>query len=57
MTNKEEKAERTRLNLVLDTALDERFRRAVFEKKGLRKGDISKAVEEALEDWINKKEK
>ncbi|HEV2138246.1 MAG TPA: hypothetical protein VGR53_05345 [Nitrososphaerales archaeon] len=46
--------DKTRMNLVLDAVLEERFRKAVFEKKGMKKGNISEAVEEAIEDWIDK---
>ena len=42
----------TRLNLVVDEDLEQRFRRAVFEKYGMKKGNIQKAVEEALTDWM-----
>ena len=49
----------TRLNLVVDEELEQNFRRAVFEKYGMKKGNIQKAVEEALEEWMKhqKKEK
>jgi hypothetical protein len=33
--------------------LNERFRKKVAEKFGYRKGNIKKAVEEAIEKWIN----
>ena len=46
-----------RLNLVLTEDTEERFRRAVFEKYGMKKGNIQIAVEEALHDWITKQEK
>jgi hypothetical protein len=41
----------------LDPELDERFRKAIVQTKGLHKGVIKEAFEEALEDWIKKKEK
>lgn len=43
--------------MVVDAELEEKFRKAVFEKKGMKKGNISESVEEALQDWIKKKEK
>lgn len=32
--------------------LDDKFRNAVFKCKGMRKGNITEAIEEALEQWI-----
>ncbi len=36
----------------LDADLDERFRKAIIERKGLHKGVIKEAFEEAVEAWI-----
>jgi len=36
----------------LDDKIEEEFRRAVFERKGMRKGNISEALEEAIKQWI-----
>ncbi len=47
----------TRLNLVVDEELEQKFRRAVFEKYGMKKGNIQKAVEEALQDWMKGQKK
>jgi len=44
----------TRLNLVVDEDFEQKFRRAVFEKYGMKKGNIQKAVEEALEEWMKR---
>lgn len=44
-----------KMNVVLKDNLEERFRRAVFERKGMKKGNISEALEEAIELWINEK--
>ncbi len=38
----------------LDDELDARFRQAIMKSKGLRKGVIKEAFEEAIEDWIAK---
>jgi hypothetical protein len=38
-----------KVTLVLSDKLEERFRRAVFECKGMRKGNLSEAIEEAIE--------
>jgi hypothetical protein len=41
-----------KMNIALDDGLEERFRKSVFEKKGMKKGNISEALEEAIEAWI-----
>lgn len=46
-----------KMNIVLDDKTEEKFRRAVFENLGMKKGNISLAFEEALDEWINKKRK
>lgn len=46
-----------RINLVISDELDKQFRSAVFEKMGLRKGDIQKAAQEALRMWIEAQNK
>lgn len=46
-----------RINLVIRDDLEEEFRRTTFEKFGLRKGNISKAIEEAIEQWIEQEKK
>jgi len=48
--------ERTvRLNLTVSESLEHEFRETVFKKFGLHKGDIQRAVEEALRLWIAKR--
>ena len=42
----------TRMNVVIDDKLEQRFRKTIADTKGLRKGNISKALEEAIEVWI-----
>ena len=46
-----------KINISLDDKLEERFRKAIFESKGMKKGNISEAFEEALEEWIKKQKK
>lgn len=46
-----------KMNIVLGDELEERFRKAVFESKGMKKGNISEALEEAIEKWITEKKK
>jgi hypothetical protein len=43
-----------KMNIVLDDKLEQKFREAVFKVKGMKKGNISKAIEEALLCWIEK---
>lgn len=42
-----------RLNIVLDDELEEKFRKKVFERKGMKKGNISESLEEAIQQWMN----
>jgi len=41
-----------KMNVVLKDDLEEKFRKTVFERKGMKKGNISIALEEAIEQWI-----
>ena len=43
-----------KINISLPDSLEKKFREVVFEKFGMRKGNISKAFEEAIDDWIEK---
>ena len=40
------------INIVLSDNTEEKFRQAVARKLGMRKGNISKALEEAIDLWI-----
>jgi hypothetical protein len=42
-----------KMNIALDDKVEERFRKAVFQSKGMKKGNISNALEEAINLWIN----
>lgn len=46
-----------KMNIVLTNETDEKFRRAVSEYKGMKKGNISLALEEAIELWIEQQAK
>jgi len=46
-----------KMNIVLKDKTEEKFREAVFKAKGMKKGNISEAMEEAIEDWIEKNSK
>lgn len=41
-----------KMNIVLSDELEEKFRKAVFERKGMKKGNISEALQEAIQEWI-----
>lgn len=41
-----------KMNIVLPDDIEEKFRKAIFEKKGMKKGNISEALEEAINEWI-----
>ena len=41
-----------KMNIILDDYIEERFRSEVFKRKGMKKGNISKALEEAIDVWI-----
>jgi hypothetical protein len=44
-----------RVNITLDEELDKRFRQAVSQTLGFKKGNLQKAIEEALDAWIKDK--
>jgi hypothetical protein len=41
-----------KLNLVIRDDLDTMFREEVFKRKGMKKGNLTESVEEALELWL-----
>jgi hypothetical protein len=41
-----------KLTVLIDDKLDARFREAVFKKKGMHRGNITEAIEEAINCWI-----
>lgn len=43
-----------KITVLINDELDERFRRAVFETKGMHKGNLTEAIEEAMNCWIAK---
>jgi hypothetical protein len=46
-----------KLTVLIQDELDEKFRNAIFQKKGMHKGNLTEAIEEAIEMWIDKKTK
>jgi len=45
-----------KINLVIDDKVDHKFRNAVYKKKGMKKGNLTEAVEEAMLLWTATKE-
>ena len=46
-----------KMNITLPDELENRFRKAVYEKKGMKKGNISESLEEAINAWIDDENK
>lgn len=46
-----------RMNLVVSDKVEEKFRETVFRKYGMKKGNITKATEQALQEWIEREKK
>lgn len=40
------------MNIVLDDETERKFREAIFKRKGMKKGNISQALEEAIDQWM-----
>lgn len=43
-----------RIDVILPDKLEEKFRKKVFEKFGMKRGNITLAIQEAIEQWIKK---
>jgi len=41
-----------RINLVISDDIENKFRKEVAKRFGVRKGNIQKAIEEAIDIWI-----
>jgi hypothetical protein len=41
-----------KMNIILKDNTEERFRKAVADFKGFKKGNLSEALEEAIDLWI-----
>jgi len=46
-----------RINVNIKDRVEERFRGAVFRAKGMKKGNLTQALEEAMMMWAKKEEK
>lgn len=45
-----------RLVLTISDELEQKFREEVYRRYGMKKGNLKKAIEEAIEDWINRRQ-
>jgi hypothetical protein len=43
-----------RIDVILPDDLEEKFRKKVFDKYGMKRGNITTAIQEAIENWISK---
>jgi hypothetical protein len=46
-----------KMNIILNDNTEERFRKAVADYKGFKKGNLSEALEEAIDLWIKEQAK
>jgi NAD(P)H-hydrate repair Nnr-like enzyme with NAD(P)H-hydrate epimerase domain len=46
-----------RMNIIVSDKVEEKFREAVFLKYGMKKGNLMKAADEALQEWIEREKK
>lgn len=44
-----------RIDAVIPDELEKRFRMQILEKFGGKKGTLTEALEEAIEEWVKKK--
>jgi len=43
-----------KMNLDIDEKVDKKFRDTIYKKKGMKKGNLTDAVEEAMLLWITR---
>jgi len=46
-----------RIDIIIPDELEQRFREEVFKRLGMKRGNITVAIQEAIEQWIEKGEK
>jgi predicted nucleic acid-binding protein len=46
-----------RMNIIVSDEVEKKFREVIFRKYGMKKGNITKAVEEAINEWIKQEKK
>jgi hypothetical protein len=56
ITDKKSDLELGRINVDISDELEKQLRLETVERFGGKKGDLSKAVQEAVETWINKRQ-
>jgi len=42
-----------KINVVIDDKVEKKFRGSVFKRKGMKKGNLTEAVEEAMLLWVS----
>jgi hypothetical protein len=45
----------TKMTVVIGDELEKKFKEEIFKDKGMKRGNIQEAVEEAIELWIQEK--
>lgn len=46
-----------RIDIILSDDLEKRFREEVFKRLGMKRGNITLAIQEAIEQWIERGKK
>lgn len=46
-----------KLNLIISDELDEKFRLEIAKRLGMKKGNLTKAIEQAISLWLKEKSK
>ena len=46
-----------RMDIIVPDDLEKQFRAEVFKRLGMKRGNITQAVQEAIENWIEQGEK
>jgi hypothetical protein len=46
-----------RIDIIIPDDLEKRFRGEVFKRLGMKRGNITLAIQEAIEQWIEKGDK
>jgi hypothetical protein len=46
-----------RIDIIMPDDLEKRFRKEVFKRLGMKRGNITLAIQEAIDQWIEKGEK
>ena len=45
------------IKVILPDELEKEFREQVFRRLGMKKGNLTRAIEEAIKDWMEKDKK